>query len=326
MSSSKVLNNLNIRKFPTLGSYKSATIGEDDLNVVMGGKPLIQVTALPTPSADWVGEVVQLIADDQQGNSRNGFFTCEFDGDQSYYWTQVFTQQELRWPSRFSTTTQLSSGLISFNISNSEAINPCDSMYSNAELLIDINTDSLGLTNTNHFSAKIRLDSTYSGDQTIYEATGIFADLKVYITENSEGAKRIDIKKADNSPITNTDISDVRVVASIFGQPIPNWFSPITTWYWLTWVSETELPEASSGGASVNTTATLAVADWSSNTQTVTVSGVKADSIVFVSPAPASAGDYASAGILCTAQAADSLTFTCTTTPSNAITVNVVCL
>jgi hypothetical protein len=75
----------------------------------------------------------------------------------------------------------------------------------------------------------------------------------------------------------------------------------------------------------VNTTATLTVADWSSNTQTVTVSGVKADSVVFVSPAPASASDYASAGILCTAQAADSLTFTCTTTPSNAITVNVIC-
>jgi len=76
----------------------------------------------------------------------------------------------------------------------------------------------------------------------------------------------------------------------------------------------------------VNTTATLAVADWSSNTQTVTVSGVKADSVVFVSPDPTSASDYASAGILCTAQAADSLTFTCTTTPTNAITVNVVCM
>lgn len=76
----------------------------------------------------------------------------------------------------------------------------------------------------------------------------------------------------------------------------------------------------------VNTTATLAVADWSSNTQTVTVSGVKADSVVFVSPAPASASDYASAGILCTAQAVNSLTFTCTTTPTNAITVNVVCM
>ena len=76
----------------------------------------------------------------------------------------------------------------------------------------------------------------------------------------------------------------------------------------------------------VNTTATLAVADWSSNTQTVTVSGVKADSVVFVSPAPASASDYASAGILCTSQSAGTLTFTATTTPSVAIVVNIVCL
>lgn len=76
----------------------------------------------------------------------------------------------------------------------------------------------------------------------------------------------------------------------------------------------------------VNTTATLAVADWSSSTQTVTVSGVKADSVVFVSPAPASASDYASAGILCTSQSADSLTFSCTQTPSAAIVVNIVCM
>lgn len=70
----------------------------------------------------------------------------------------------------------------------------------------------------------------------------------------------------------------------------------------------------------------LTVADWSSNTQTVTVTGVTASNIVIVSPAPASAADYAAAGIVCTAQAADSLTFTCDTVPTNAITVNVVIL
>ena len=71
---------------------------------------------------------------------------------------------------------------------------------------------------------------------------------------------------------------------------------------------------------------TLAVNDWSSNTQTVNVTGVTASNVVFVSPAPASASDYASAGIVCTAQGAGTLTFTCTTVPSNAITVNVVIL
>lgn len=68
----------------------------------------------------------------------------------------------------------------------------------------------------------------------------------------------------------------------------------------------------------------LTVAGWSDNTQTVTVTGVTETNTVFVSPAPASASDYASAGIICTAQSADSLTFTCTTVPTNAITVNVV--
>ena len=68
----------------------------------------------------------------------------------------------------------------------------------------------------------------------------------------------------------------------------------------------------------------LTVDGWSDNTQTVTVTGVTATNTVFVSPAPASASDYASAGIICTAQSADSLTFTCTTVPTNAITVNVV--
>ena len=75
-----------------------------------------------------------------------------------------------------------------------------------------------------------------------------------------------------------------------------------------------------------STAPVLAVADWSSNTQTITVTGVTATNTVFVAPAPASAADYAAAGILCTAQAADSLTFTCTTVPSNAITLSVVIL
>ena len=75
-----------------------------------------------------------------------------------------------------------------------------------------------------------------------------------------------------------------------------------------------------------STMPTLAVADWSNNTQTVNVTGVTATNVVFVSPAPASAADYASAGIVCTAQGNGTLSFSCTTVPSNAITVNVVCL
>jgi hypothetical protein len=68
----------------------------------------------------------------------------------------------------------------------------------------------------------------------------------------------------------------------------------------------------------------LLAANWSNSSQTVTVSGVTADNVVFVAPAPASASEWASSGILCTAQSADSLTFTCTQTPTNDLTANVV--
>lgn len=74
------------------------------------------------------------------------------------------------------------------------------------------------------------------------------------------------------------------------------------------------------------TTPTLVVADWSSNTQTITVTGVTASNVVLVSPAPSSASDYASAGIICTAQGTDSLSFDCQTVPSNDITLSVVIL
>lgn len=86
------------------------------------------------------------------------------------------------------------------------------------------------------------------------------------------------------------------------------------------------ITDANYATMSVPTAPTLIVADWSSNTQTVTVTGVTASNTVIVSPAPASAAEYAACGILCTTQGTDSLTFTCTAVPANALTVNVVIL
>lgn len=80
------------------------------------------------------------------------------------------------------------------------------------------------------------------------------------------------------------------------------------------------------GAVSPTVMPTLLVANWSSNSQMITVQGVTASNNVIVSPAPASASDWASAGIICTAQSTNSLTFTCTQTPSNDITVNVAIL
>lgn len=76
----------------------------------------------------------------------------------------------------------------------------------------------------------------------------------------------------------------------------------------------------------VNSTITLTAAGWSSNTQTVNVTGMTADGVVMVSPDPTDQSAYTSAGILCTAQGAGTLTFTCDTVPSGDLSVNVVML
>jgi len=88
------------------------------------------------------------------------------------------------------------------------------------------------------------------------------------------------------------------------------------------------VPTAQEIGAVTQQTSTISLVstDWVSHSQTKTVSGVTADNTVIVSPASASASDYADAEILCIAQGANSLTFTCTTDPTNNISVNVVIL
>ena len=68
---------------------------------------------------------------------------------------------------------------------------------------------------------------------------------------------------------------------------------------------------------------TLSSSGWSSSTQTVTATWVTASNTVIVSPAPSSLTDYADAGIYCSAQASNSLTFSCDTEPENDIVVNV---
>lgn len=79
--------------------------------------------------------------------------------------------------------------------------------------------------------------------------------------------------------------------------------------------------------APTSVTVTLTTSGWSSNTQTVTVSGVVAfETAQLITPTPAIASQsaYYEAGIMCTGQAANSLTFTCQTVPASNLTVYVV--
>ncbi len=74
---------------------------------------------------------------------------------------------------------------------------------------------------------------------------------------------------------------------------------------------------------SIGISATLLSSGWSSNAQTITVNGVTASNNVVVAPAPANMHEYMDCAVYCSAQAANQLTFNCTSAPSADITVNV---
>lgn len=76
---------------------------------------------------------------------------------------------------------------------------------------------------------------------------------------------------------------------------------------------------------STSVAVTLASASWSSNTQTIPVTGVTATNNVVVSPSGRDSTEaWADGEVLCTSQGSNALTFTCTTTPTEDITVSVV--
>ncbi len=71
-------------------------------------------------------------------------------------------------------------------------------------------------------------------------------------------------------------------------------------------------------------TITIASASWSNNSVTVSVEGVTADNLVFVSPSPLSLTAYGSFGVYASAQGSGTITFMCASTPTVAVDVQIV--
>lgn len=76
----------------------------------------------------------------------------------------------------------------------------------------------------------------------------------------------------------------------------------------------------------VDTSAELEVADWVGGSQTITVNGVTPTNTVLISTEPSDMDEYINAGVICTAQGNDSLTFTAVSTPATDITVYILIL
>ena len=81
-----------------------------------------------------------------------------------------------------------------------------------------------------------------------------------------------------------------------------------------------------SEGKHTSSTVTLTSSGWSSNSQTISVSGMTATLDIIVSPAPASWESWGKAGVYCSAQGDGTLTFECREKPTSSLTANILIL
>lgn len=70
-------------------------------------------------------------------------------------------------------------------------------------------------------------------------------------------------------------------------------------------------------------TITLNAGDWSNNEQSVVITGMNTTKSILVTPADGSGDKYLKAGIKCIEQSTNSIKFSCVTTPTDTITVEV---
>lgn len=352
MPTSVDIKNLKINKL-TEAQYDTAVqggvIGENELSVItdMVDKA-VQVSTLPTASADELGNIYQYIGTTDANYTNGYFYKCEGAGDPVVYsWVRVDVQPGSSLPSqsgnagKFLTTDgtaaswadALTNGAIlpqySIRVGSSTG-----SLQGTGQVYLGKDIAGNNGTNSTIIGCQAK-DSSSQGTVVIGygAASGSLSNYGIAIgndaktgtnARSSIAIGRLTATGAQNAiqlggagggsttTYTNSDANTFKV-----GNANGNFEMMDANGY----IPAGRLKNAATAPS---TMPTLAVADWSSNTQTVTVSGVTASNIVIVAPAPASAADYAAAGIVCTAQGTDSLTFTCTTVPSNAITVNVI--
>lgn len=360
MPSSTNVTNLKINEL-TEAQYDTAVqqgiIGANELSVLTDAEAgqVIQVATMPTAAVGELDKIYQFIGTTDANYTNGYFYKCVSDGQDpaTYSWTQTDVQPQAGGlPSqtgqsgKFLTTDGTDASWSDKPLVNAATDN--NTALSILGTVSSVGAAGVGIGyNSKTYKWGVAIGSTASVDSLNTIAIGFNsrASAKSAICIGS-GARASALGAIQLSGTTNTstnnDANTFKVANANGNYEIMSADGTIPTdRFTTTPVSDgTYVPTltVSSGtatrtwGAAASapvvpaTMPTLAVADWSSNTQTVNVTGVTASNIVFVSPAPASAADYAAAGIVCTAQGSGTLTFTCTTVPTNAITVNVVIL
>lgn len=299
------INELKESQYDT--AVQQGVIGENELSILTDVDEAIQVDIMPTASADELGKVYQFIGTTDANYTHGYFYECVSDGQTpaTYSWSNI--------------QVQASSGGLPSQTGNAGKLLTTDGTSASWSDTIGIplyveDSAASGLTNLLTIHAGTRTYTKFiiaQHSSTMVAHVGLASGAKLIFTQ-------FGINPSSNDFLT-------------FGSSNNKWSTIYTTSLYTTKINNgADINIPTTGGTmaviGVNTTITLAVADWSSNTQTVNVTGMTATGVVMVSPDPTDQSAYTSAGILCTAQAAGTLTFTCDTVPSADIDVNVVML
>ena len=326
----------------------------DDINVpAVAGKMAVQVSTLPTAASTNEGEIYQFIGTTDSSYTNGHFYKCVSDGQDpaTYSWTEVQLGGGGSLPSqtgnsgKFLTTDGTDASWATINALQNKA--------TGTDSLTILGTPSTAVRATN-----IGVGSTVTGPNATALGQGASASgnsaVAVGINTSAANSNSLALvsgtvsgnySKGIGTSISGKNSIGITTLVNHFGTMSAQYTVAIGTFDYIDnlddhsfyvglGTSNADYKLLSADGTiptarltKVNSTVTIAVADWNGGTTvTKTVAGITATGVVLVSPDPTDQAAYTSAGIICTAQAADSLTFTCSTTPSADIDVNVVCL
>lgn len=329
---------------PSQTGYSGRVLGTDGFVAGWVEPEIVQRSAMPVASQDEEGNIYQFIGTTDANYTHGYFYECVSDGGNpaTYSWSNVQVQAssgglptQTGQSGKFLTTDGTDASWASVDTL------PSASGHNNQLLWVSYGTPSWsnrtyvsdgktmfgrqeGAQNGNGFAVgmyyKLNPGSGYPAiaiGGTSPEALAPYViAMGVFVRADAVGAIQIGTGNSTSSMAVNSDAGTMNVALK------KSLNDPAINVKLLD--SDGTIPTARL--TKVNTTVTLAAADWSSNTQTVSVTGMTATGVVLVSPDPTDQSAYTSAGIICSAQAAGTLTFTCSTTPSADLSVNVVML
>lgn len=322
----------------------------------------VQYSTIPTASADNLGDIVQFTGTTDANYTNGYFYKCVSDGQEpaTYSWSQVSVQptpsglpDQTGQSGKFLTTDGTDASWSDKPLVNKATGNNSLSILGNTVSSLWGVAVGAGASVTGNFATAIGGYLTESsggvavGYNTHSSGSGVAIGGE---NTRAEGTNRIAIgyrmqSNADNAiqiggnsnTQTNSDANTFKVanangnfeIMSADGTVPTDRFTTtpsadgtyVPTLTIASGVATRTWSAPASGTSSISVT--LPAASWVNDEQTVTATGVTASNTVIVGAAPASASEYNTSGVICTAQGTDSLTFSCSATPSNDLTVTV---